>query len=257
MPGWLKRVLVALPLAIAWLALSFLMLALPPAAGLAWVVAVALLFLALHVWWPAREGGARRLAWFRVRPLPRRRAWLRSALPAVLCAGAGVTWLLALVAGRHVLEAIESNEAWLAIDAYMGSPLGWLGIALLVAVVGPLIEEFYFRGLIQRALERRFGPAVAIGAAAALFGFVHLHGWPWMLQPFALGLLWGWLAWATRSIWAAVIAHGAWNGGGLLLGSLTVSAGFDAWEQPGLSLAGSALLLVVAVALVRGWRRGP
>ena len=41
----------------------------------------------------------------------------------------------------------------------------WTGI-LLMAVVGPMVEELFFRGAIERALLRRYKPWVAIVASA-------------------------------------------------------------------------------------------
>lgn len=88
------------------------------------------------------------------------------------------------------------------------------GVLLLVAVVvigAPIIEELYFRGLMLRAFERRFGTAVAVGASAVLFGLVHFQ----MLQLPALvtvGVVMGWLVIRTDRLGPAIWAHVVFNG---------------------------------------------
>ena len=50
----------------------------------------------------------------------------------------------------------------------------WTGI-LLMAVVGPMVEELFFRGAIERALLRRYKPWVAIVASGLIFGIIHVN----------------------------------------------------------------------------------
>jgi membrane protease YdiL (CAAX protease family) len=46
-------------------------------------------------------------------------------------------------------------------------------LALSTLVMAPLVEELFFRGLLLRALQRRFGPAPAVVASSAVFALVH------------------------------------------------------------------------------------
>ncbi|GMR14162.1 MAG: hypothetical protein BMS9Abin29_2400 [Gemmatimonadota bacterium] len=56
---------------------------------------------------------------------------------------------------------------------------GWMAVALLTILAGPIVEEFVFRGWLQRALEHRLSPITAVTIAAvtiAAAAFALLHG---------------------------------------------------------------------------------
>lgn len=89
------------------------------------------------------------------------------------------------------------------------------GIAVLVLIVcvgAPIAEELFYRGLVLRAIERRWSTAVALAGSTALFGLAHLQG----LQLPAL-LLFGAVA--------AVLAIRS----GRLGPPILCHAGFNAW----------------------------
>jgi hypothetical protein len=54
---------------------------------------------------------------------------------------------------------------------------GWVVLALVTCVGAPIVEELFFRGLIQTRLVGRYGPVVGIGVTSILFGAAHLIGW--------------------------------------------------------------------------------
>nr|MBA3303816.1 CPBP family intramembrane metalloprotease [Acidimicrobiia bacterium] len=94
-----------------------------------------------------------------------------------------------------------------------GEASGAFGVALLVlmvAVIAPLLEELFYRGLWLRAIERRFGRVVAVVGSSVLFGAAHL-------QPFDFPALAGFGAIAAvltvRSgrLGPALWAHVAFN----------------------------------------------
>lgn len=90
---------------------------------------------------------------------------------------------------------------------------GTLGAAItmvVVAVVGPLLEEALLRGVVLGALRTRFGawPAIVVSGLA----FSLLHASPWSLVPLmVLGVALGWLAVRSRSLWPSVVAHVLYN----------------------------------------------
>ena len=102
------------------------------------------------------------------------------------------------------------------LDAYLDQPLGPAAVFVMVAVIAPLLEEFLFRGWMQRSLERRTSAWTAIAVTAVTFGVVHgdVFGLPLRI---AFGLASGYLAWRTRSIWPSVVLHGAYNGSLVML----------------------------------------
>ena len=93
-----------------------------------------------------------------------------------------------------------------------------LGLMLSAIVIGPLLEEVLFRGLLQTWLLTVFGRSGAgrwatLGVAAALFGLTHLGATSWHALPglMALGLVLGWLYERTGSLWPGVLAHAGFN----------------------------------------------
>jgi membrane protease YdiL (CAAX protease family) len=90
---------------------------------------------------------------------------------------------------------------------------GSLGVTMLILIVGigaPVVEEIFYRGLLQRSLERRFGVWPAILGSALLFGVSHFQ----LLQLPALvlfGIVLGLLAQRTGRLAAPIAAHIVFN----------------------------------------------
>jgi hypothetical protein len=87
------------------------------------------------------------------------------------------------------------------------------GVAILILIVGigaPIVEEIFYRGLLQRSLERRFGVWTGILGSALLFGVSHFQ----LLQLPALvmfGVVLGVLAHRTGRLAAPIAAHIVFN----------------------------------------------
>lgn len=183
---------------------SFLLLVEPPL-GLTAGLALSVLLLQFHLLQPwGRETTARRRATLRLRPLsgPVLR-WTLIAVPTLLLLG----WSLGDVYTRLVPVPPDSLDPF---EPMMRTAGGRLTIAVFAIAVAPVIEEFVFRGLVQRTLERRFGAAAGIVTAAVLFALVHFLPWIFPLH-FILGAAFGFVVYATRSIWSGVILHAANN----------------------------------------------
>ena len=109
-------------------------------------------------------------------------------------------------------------ESWL--ESYMdaSAALNQSGIIMTIAtvIVAPIVEEVIFRGLIQTRLNRVFPGWLAVLLSALLFGVCHGQI-VWMGYAFVLGVLFGFLDLAARSIWPSLIAHVIFNGIGQLL----------------------------------------
>jgi membrane protease YdiL (CAAX protease family) len=79
-----------------------------------------------------------------------------------------------------------------------------------VAVVAPVVEELFFRGLVLRSLERRVGTAWAVVGSAVAFGLAHFE----LLQLPALvgvGVVCGVLAVRTGRLGPGIFVHAAFN----------------------------------------------
>lgn len=78
-----------------------------------------------------------------------------------------------------------------------------------IGIVGPLLEEVLFRGLLLRALLVALRPTPAVLLSALVFALV--HDTPAIVPVFVLGIAFGALYARTRSIAAPWIAHSMFN----------------------------------------------
>ncbi len=76
----------------------------------------------------------------------------------------------------------------------------------LLCVVPGFCEEIFFRGFCQGSLAARWGNAWAIALTSALFALMHGNLYHMHLY-FLLGIVFGWVFYATGSIWAAIFCH--------------------------------------------------
>ncbi len=76
---------------------------------------------------------------------------------------------------------------------------------IFIAVLPAICEEFFMRGIVMRAYERR-GTKAAIVISAILFGLMH-GDIKNLVGPIFFGLLFGYLVIRTGSIYAGMIAH--------------------------------------------------
>lgn len=94
---------------------------------------------------------------------------------------------------------------------------GGIAGTLDTALVGPIVEEIIFRGLILGMLLKFFRtPWLAILVSAIVFGAIHMTT-SQLIFGGLYGLLLGWLFWRTGSIWPGVIIHVANNSTAMLL----------------------------------------
>lgn len=101
----------------------------------------------------------------------------------------------------------------------LGSEPDWAAVMQLVVtavLVGPLLEEIVFRGLVQTLLIDTLGRRyrwTTVLVAAAVFALIHAgpvswHGWPGL---FVLGLVLGWLYERTGSLLPCFLVHALFN----------------------------------------------
>lgn len=219
----------------------------PPLLGLPIALALSVLYLYRFVL-PRTSNASPRRRWstLRLRPLAGEPlVWTLVAVPVFLA----LSWSLGDLYTRLIPVPEESLNPF---DVILDTPNGRLAITVFAIAVAPIIEEFVFRGLIQRELERRFGPLLGISGAAALFALIHFLPWIFPLH-FVLGLIFGFVVYATRSIWAGVILH-AVNNSIAMLGTLLQGDAESTptlWEMgptPDLWLTIVMLLLAIVVA---------
>lgn len=90
---------------------------------------------------------------------------------------------------------------------------GLWGVVLAVAVaglVGPAVEEIFFRGFLYPALRNVVGVGWAIALSAVVFGVFHVS--PWLFVPTTLmGVALAYLYERQGSLWPSIMLHGLSN----------------------------------------------
>ena len=91
---------------------------------------------------------------------------------------------------------------------------GWWSFVqniFVIAIMAGLSEEVFFRGVVQRIIERSTSnPHLAIWGAAILFSAIHMQFFSFLPRMF-LGAYLGYLLLWTRTLWVPIIVHAANN----------------------------------------------
>jgi membrane protease YdiL (CAAX protease family) len=188
-------------------------------------------------------GGAGTLAARGVPPPAERRIGLVGFAPRLLLA------LLLLV--PWVLLASELDN-WIAVTLFPGAKTGaddatpgtlaTLEWVLFAVLLRPVLEEFFFRGVVQQGVVAALGPARGVLLTALLFALVRTslfgadpyHAVSFGAQALAVGLLLGFVRLASGSILSCVLLQTALEGAGVL--SLVLR---DALPIPGFNAEGA------------------
>ena len=101
-----------------------------------------------------------------------------------------------------------SEEARQTTDQGQGA--GLLLLALFIVIGAPIVEELFFRGLLQRAVDRRYGPRWAVAVSSIAFGITHFQPVQ-LLGLVAFGVVLAVLAQRARRLGPALVAHVAFN----------------------------------------------
>lgn len=260
--GFARRLLRPIVVGFAWFQLWTnllgVSLALSPWATVPWVAAVTALFWA----WtrvPGPLGRLRQAARFRLRRLRTPGRWMAWTVASTTC------FALAVLIAAPVPHPVPGTRSTI-IGQLLSRPSAGLQVLLLVVTLGPLLEELFFRGYIQRPLERTVGAPVAIAVSTTLFALAHFLR-PLPLPQLALGLLTGYAAYSTRSIWPGFVVHLSYNAvlvlaaeagrwGGLTLPRLTALGAAGGWAVVALTAAPVLWVLHRTGRAHRGARRG-
>lgn len=130
-------------------------------------------------------------------------------------------------AARHLLIGAAGGLALSAVTvgilAFLGAYTitGWGSLAGALAVAGTMCaiavsEEVFFRGVVFRFVQGRWGAVIALGVSAIIFGLVHLLNpgaslWGAVAIMIEAGLMLGAAYLATGSLWLAIGLHFGWN----------------------------------------------
>lgn len=168
------------------------------------------------------------------------------ALNAIVVLNESMTlphWLSGL---EEVMRNLEDQAAattkLLLGDTSLG---GLLSGILIVGVFGPVAEEIFFRGGLQRSLYGK-NPVKAIWWSALIFSLLHFQMYGFVPR-FLLGLWFGYLYYWTGSLWPSIIAH-TLNNSVTVLGQWLVARGsIEEWV---LNIGGDFSPMIVGTSLV-------
>lgn len=107
------------------------------------------------------------------------------------------------------------------IQSHAG-PLEMSGFMLLALIIGPIMEEFVFRGYLQSSLQLKMPSWAAILITSIVFTIGHN---PMVLWPmyFLYSATWGWILNRTGSLKMAILIH-------MLSNLFYALVGFAGWE---------------------------
>ena len=117
-------------------------------------------------------------------------------------------WLLSQIAGHTVKVGNAAKQL-----GAEGRGIGFVVFALCVAVGAPVAEELFFRGLLQRSLQRWLPGLSGIIVAATLFGLAHVGSTELAALPalIVFGIVLGLLYDRTGRLGPGIVAHMAFN----------------------------------------------
>ena len=103
-----------------------------------------------------------------------------------------------------------SNPA-VGLVTYAKTAREWILLFFLICCIAPVIEEVLFRGVLQNAFKRKAGPWAGILLSAGIFSLMHPQLPLGFLPLMVLGIVFGVLAEARKSLVPSMVAHGINN----------------------------------------------
>jgi|GEM_PF-2832416 len=88
----------------------------------------------------------------------------------------------------------------------------WTLLFFLICCVAPVVEEVFFRGVLQNAIKRKLGTWAGIILSACLFSLMHPQLPLGLLPLMVLGIVFGIIAEVRKSLVPSIVAHGLNNG---------------------------------------------
>lgn len=118
-----------------------------------------------------------------------------------------IIWPILMVFGitSHFVYLIPTPEYLTEMYNESENSIGWLSI-LTVALVGPVLEELIFRGVVLKGLLHRYTPLQAIFISSVFFGLVHLNPWQFF-GALGIGIISGWIYWKTNNLILPIAMH--------------------------------------------------
>lgn len=159
--------------------------------------------------WLIVSGRGRQNVW-------RRLGFKRLPLDEILIKGVGlgfVTYLF-MIAVSFINNLIFEGEIYMQDISQLilneNRPLAIIGLCFCVIVLAPIGEEIFFRGLLFKALNNKFGAGAAIIFSGLLFAALHLSIYAF-LPLVATGIALAYIFYKSESLWVSITAHATIN----------------------------------------------
>ena len=127
-----------------------------------------------------------------------------------------------LVPFVHVAQKVGNPDKSLYAITNLGT-WGWFVLVVFTCVGAPLIEELFFRGLLQGQLVERLGVGFGIVATAIVFGAVHIANDPGVaglllaLTVGAGGIVFGVVRHLTGRLGTSTLTHAMFNAAAVII----------------------------------------
>jgi membrane protease YdiL (CAAX protease family) len=122
---------------------------------------------------------------------------------------------VALSVGLELILRLLPTPKTLPVNELFKTPLQAFLLSIFSVSLGPLFEEFFFRGFMYPALARRLGRTSSVVLTAILFALVHTtqlaNAWAPVLMIFIVGVALGAVRAVTRSLASSLLVHIAYN----------------------------------------------
>lgn len=185
----------------------------------------------LYLWMFWRFASGRWLGWGAEARRKLARAKFLSADVWGVALIAGVLGLASVVLLQRIMVRLVTLPQEEKIDISRFKLLTLLGWVVMGALVAGVAEETAFRGYIQKPIEQRHGPVIAILVTGSLFGLAHFtHPEVGLvLLPYYLSVatVYGVLAYLTNSIFPSMVLHSAGN---MLAAVALFASGRSEWQ---------------------------
>lgn len=117
--------------------------------------------------------------------------------------------VIALIAGIFLASGVA---LYLNLRNQSAPHIGLMKVLFLVLVLGPILEESFFRGCLQPLLAQTTGNVPGVILTAFLFALFHQpDDWAHWISFTATGAAYGWIRVASRSTTAAALMHATYN----------------------------------------------
>ncbi|MFQ6608822.1 MAG: lysostaphin resistance A-like protein [Fidelibacterota bacterium] len=199
----------------------------------------AFLFLPVFIFIQSSQSNIREV--FRIKPIT------SPVLQATIILSIGVTVIVDEL-DRIIGILLPPPDFYLELmeNVRMENPIALFILFLGGVAVAALVEEMIFRGFLQQILEQAWKDITrAILATAIFFAAIHFNLW-WTIQIYFLGILLGYLAWRTNSVFPGIILHSINNA----LAMISANWGYKIEQWYAWHRHVNPLLLLIAAGLI-------